>query len=161
MLSCAKHMIPATKRLGFAVAVLLSSVLACSVTPVAEGLRPFTTDGCSRFPDREPIGEGDWCHCCVIHDLAYWRGGTFDERMAADLALKDCVYKASDSKALAEAMFAGVRIGGGPKFDTPYRWGYGWPAGRPYKPLTPEEDASAESLRQEYTRTNPQLSCKK
>ena len=139
--------------------VVAAIVLACSVTSATETLQPFSTDGCSRFPDRAPNGRSDWCRCCVIHDFAYWRGGTPEERLLADLDLKSCVNTASGSEALAEAMFLGVRAGGGPQFHTPYRWGYGWPVGRLYKQLTAEEEAMASALEQEYRAKDPLLSC--
>lgn len=122
-------------------------------------LQPFSTDGCSRFPDRALVGQADWCSCCVAHDLAYWRGGTAEARLKADHELKACVQKATNNEALAEAMFAGVRAGGGPHFPTSYRWGYGWPFGRAYAPLTSEEETLASSLAGEYLAKNPTLSC--
>jgi hypothetical protein len=122
-------------------------------------LQPFTTDGCSRFPDRAPVGQADWCSCCVAHDLAYWRGGTAEARLKADEELKACVQKATNNEALAEAMFAGVRAGGGPYYPTPYRWGYGWASGRSYGPLTPDEEALASKLGTEYLARNPTLAC--
>ena len=140
-------------------AFLLAALGGCAATPSTESLQAFTTDGCSRFPDRAPNGKSDWCHCCVVHDLAYWRGGTSEERLAADLALKACVLKATGSEVLAEVMFAGVRIGGGPHLPTSYRWGYGWPAGTPYRQLTPEEDSLASSLAQEYLIKDRLLMC--
>jgi len=36
-------------------------------------------------------------------------------------------------------MYGGVRIGGSPYWPTKFRWGYGWPYLRGYKPLTFEE----------------------
>jgi len=128
----------------------------------AEGqLRPFSTDGCSLFPDRSLISKADWCQCCVAHDLAYWRGGTSQARLSADKALSTCVLRVTANKALADLMYAGVRTGGGPHFYTPYRWGYGWPFGRPYRELTPEEEAKASALEREYRATNPSLACTK
>jgi hypothetical protein len=59
---------------------------------------------------------------------------------------------------LADVMFAGVRLVGGPHLPTPYRWGYGWPFGRPYKQLTSEEEALAATLEREYIAKNPLLS---
>jgi hypothetical protein len=137
-------------------ACIFAAVLsACSAS---DTLQPFTTDGCSLFPDRAPIGRADWCHCCIVHDLAYWRGGTSEARLDADEQLKACVHKASGSNALAGIMFAGVRVGGGPHLPTPYRWGYGWPFGRPYKPLTSVEETTAATLEREYRAKNPLLS---
>jgi len=124
-------------------------------------LRPFSTDGCSVFPDRSLISKADWCQCCVVHDLAYWRGGTSQARLSADKALSACVLRVTGNKALADLMYAGVRTGGGPHFYTPYRWGYGWPFGRPYRELTPEEEAKASALEREYRAANPSLACTK
>lgn len=143
---------------GFAVWLLALLVSACAATD-AGTMQPFSTDGCSMFPDRALIGEADWCRCCVAHDLAYWRGGTAEARLQADQALRSCVQKASGSEALAELMFEGVRAGGGPYFYTPYRWGYGWAFGRPYGALTPEEEGQASALERAYLAKNPSLPC--
>ena len=124
-------------------------------------LRPFSTDGCSLFPDRSLISNADWCQCCLAHDLAYWRGGTSAARLKADQELGACVLRATGDKALADLMYAGVRAGGGPHFYTPYRWGYGWPYGRSYEALTAEEEAMASRLEREYRAANPSLACTK
>ena len=137
--------------------LLLAAILAGCV---AQGeLRPFSTDGCTLFPDRSLISNADWCRCCLAHDLAYWRGGTSEARVNADRELGACVLRATGNKALADFMYSGVRAGGGPYFYTPYRWGYGWPYGRLYRELTPEEDAMASKLEREYRATNPSLAC--
>lgn len=127
--------------------------------PSNQPLQPFTTDGCSAFPSRAEWMSADWCHCCLTHDLAYWRGGTEDERVKADEALKACVLAASGSAELSDLMFAGVRMGGSPYFATTYRWGYGWPFGRFYKPLSAGEQEQASSLAAAYQATNPTLAC--
>jgi hypothetical protein len=97
----------------------------------------------------------DWRACCVAHGLAYWRGGTATERLAADRGLERCVNTATGNPALAETMLAGVRAGGGPYFNTPYRWGYGWPYGRMYQPLNEQEEAQVASLRARYLADHP------
>lgn len=122
-------------------------------------MQPFSTDGCSMFPDHSLIGKSDWCSCCLVHDLAYWRGGTAEERLKADEELKKCVHAATGDASLAELMFAGVRVGGGPYFFTSYRWGYGWPYRGQYKALSPEEDARVAALRERYLKSNPALAC--
>ena len=136
---------------GGLIAVL---VLGACATPSDEHapaeLAAFSSDGCSMFPDASPGRRTDWCHCCLAHDLAYWRGGTAPQRLAADEALKSCVLAATASTLLAEAMFAGVRAGGEPHFDTDYRWGYGWPPGRGYRPLSALEAAGADRHAQQY-----------
>ena len=80
---------------------------------------PFTTDGCSLFPD------GKWAACCIEHDIAYWCGGTSADREKADRALAECVGE-TQSDVLGELMYLGVRVGGMPWQPFPFRWAYGW-----------------------------------
>jgi len=134
----------------------IAAVLSCS-SP--SSIKPFATDGCSLFPDRSLISQRDWCSCCVVHDLAYWRGGTAEQRLNADRELQTCVARSTGNKALSELMFTGVRAGGGPYYFTTYRWGYGWPYGREYKPLTSAEAAAADDLEKQYQANHPALAC--
>ena len=113
-------------------------------------LRDFSSDGCSLFPDRSLINEDDWCECCFEHDIAYWKGGTEEERLLADQALRDCVFEKTGNRELAEAMYTGVRLGGSPYFYNWYRWGYGWDFERKYKPLTEEEKKLVEQKLNQY-----------
>lgn len=141
-----------------ATAALLGSASLC-VASAEPALKPFTTDGCSLFPDRALLGSADWCSCCLVHDIAYWRGGTADERLQADEALKTCVQRRTGDLALAELMFVGVRAGGGPQTNSPFRWGYGWPTGRNYTPLSKDDWAAAFRLERAYRETNPSMQC--
>ncbi len=134
------------------------AIAGCASTPQA-GLQPFTTDGCSMFPDRSLTGSADWCHCCVAHDLAYWRGGTAEQRLQADEQLKACVQQSTGDAALAQMMFNGVRVGGSPELRTSFRWGYGWPYGRSYAPLTAQESDAADAFERSYRAGNPALAC--
>ncbi len=79
---------------------------------------------------RDRLGETlPWRECCVVHDRAYYYGGTREEKQAADEALKQCVANMLDDDTLANllgsAMQIAVSIGGLPYFATSYRWGYG------------------------------------
>lgn len=79
--------------------------------------KPFAFDGCSLFPD------GDYAECCLTHDMEYWCGGSFLDRVAADLRLAQCV-----GGELGTLMFVGVRLGGWSWVPGgAFRWGYGWP----------------------------------
>ena len=138
-----------TRSMLIAVAALSVAACAAGCAPHA-GLQPFKSDGCSLFPDRALVGKADWCSCCLAHDLAYWRGGTEDERLSADRAFEACVVARTGDKVLATTMFNGVRAGGGPEIGTPFRWGYGWAYGRGYKALTREEASAADALEAEY-----------
>jgi hypothetical protein len=138
----------------------LALFISLSAYAYQDGLRPFTSDGCSLFPDRALIGKKDWCHCCLAHDLAYWQGGTKEQRLQADVDLQICVKKEMKDSVLANVMLIGVRMGGSPYFATPYRWGYGWSYGRNYQALNEEEQAQAEQLKKEYLEKNPCLLCR-
>ncbi len=118
-------------------------LLACALAllppaAAADELKPFTSDGCSAFPDGTPSQQDLWLQCCTAHDRAYWKGGTYQERMDADLALRDCVAQVNEPE-IAAVMLVGVRVGGSPLFPTRFRWGYGWTWPRWYGPLTAEE----------------------
>ncbi|WP_020414349.1 hypothetical protein [Microbulbifer variabilis] len=76
--------------------------------------------------------------CCLAHDYAYWKGGTYEERKLVDEKLKACVVGTGEDE-VALLMLVGVRIGGTPFLPTPFRWGFGWPYLRGYKSLTLEE----------------------
>ncbi|MEJ2052918.1 MAG: hypothetical protein P8X42_03270 [Calditrichaceae bacterium] len=117
-------------------------------------LKPFTSDGCSLFPDRSLLKNEDWCECCVKHDLAYWKGGSEEERAKADLDLKRCVIEKTRDTTLANLMYMGVRMGGSPYFPTWYRWGYGWNYQRGYQPLSPEEK---RKVKRKLERTPPEI----
>ena len=116
---------------------LLFALLAagCASQP---RLRPFTTDGCSLFPNGVPEHKTLWLACCEEHDRKYWAGGTKKERLDADLELRSCV-AATGQPRVAALMLGGVRAGGTPYMPTWFRWGYGWTDFRGYRPLTDAE----------------------
>lgn len=86
---------------------------------------PFSSDGCSVWPDTWLKGE-DLYEGCFIHDLYYWSGIPGDDmgRLKADVWLMMWVAEHVSIK-LGEAMFNGVRVGGNSNIDTPWRWGFG------------------------------------
>jgi hypothetical protein len=139
--------IPALCRL---LLLALTALLGSSAPAPAAELSGFTSDGCSLFPDGTISERRKWCECRFEHDIAYWKGGTEQERMEADAALRDCVRERTGDKRLAETMYLGVRAGGHPAFPTWYRWGYGWGYGRGYAPLTDEERDQARAKREAY-----------
>ncbi len=123
---------------------LLFTFLLLTSTSNAQPLSPFTSDGCSRFPNGTPAQQDLWLGCCEQHDLAYWRGGSYKERLSADDALEACV-AALDEPVIAAIMYMGVRVGGTPFAPTDFRWGYGWPLYRGYKPLSEQEQQEVEA----------------
>lgn len=142
------------------VLVLLTALTACATAGAAD-LREFSSDGCSLFPDGTVGDRTKWCDCCFAHDMAYWQGGTEEERKSADAALRDCVLERTGDQALAETMYLGVRAGGHPVFPTWYRWAYGWSYGRGYRPLTEDEKAQVRDALKSYLAAHPEGYCKK
>ena len=118
--------------------VYIGLILLCMTRSNADELAPFTTDGCSLFPNGNPLHKSLWLQCCIQHDMAYWQGGTREQRLAADLALEQCVTKVGEPK-IATTMLAGVRAGGTPYLPSSFKWGYGWSITRGYQALTTEE----------------------
>ena len=119
-------------------------ILLASGTFAAK-LKPFTSDGCSAFPDGTFQHNELWLSCCVEHDYAYWKGGTYAQRRAADEALESCVADVGEPE-VAALMLTGVRVGGSPFWPTQFRWGYGWPYPRFYGPLDEEEQAQIAAM---------------
>lgn len=101
-------------------------------------LQPFTTDGCSTFPEGTREHKDLWHRCCTAHDQKYWAGGSYEERLQADLELRACVQSVG-KPVIADLMLAGVRVGGSPWWPSAFRWGYGWPYTHGYSSLTPDE----------------------
>lgn len=155
---------PLPRRSLLAVLFALLTVLTLSscaghCPPHTAELVPFTSDGCSLFPDGTIKDQGKWCRCCLMHDIAYWRGGTAQERKRADEVLRDCVFDRTKNAALAETMYVGVRTGGHPVFPTWYRWAYGWPYSRGYKPLTEEDKLQVHGKLYDYWENHPKGYC--
>ena len=103
--------------------------------------KEFTTDNCSVVPDY------DQNECCVEHDWAYWKGGTFQERWDADRKFLECV-KETRSGLLAPFRWLGVRVGGIGLFPTSFRWGYGWKWPTTKAPNDDRSTVSEESQRE-------------
>ncbi|WP_415635988.1 hypothetical protein [Pseudoalteromonas distincta] len=119
----------------------------------AENIKPFTSDGCSSFPDGTIQHKKLWLACCTAHDYAYWQGGTYKERLKADKVLQHCVANVGETN-IANLMLAGVRIGGSPFIPTTFRWGYGWSYPRLYQALTADEIKQIAALKTVLTQTN-------
>ena len=134
--------------------IIMLLVLSVSAQVLAEiKLASFTTDGCSSFPDGTLEHRELWLSCCTAHDLAYWQGGTAEQRENADIALERCVSKVGEP-AVAALMLAGVRVGGSPYWPTKFRWGYGWPFLRGYKALSDKEKLQVQLRLTEMKQTS-------
>lgn len=124
-------------------ALLLILLFTATCVQATDRIQPFSTDGCSLFPDGTLRENQLWLSCCIEHDKRYWMGGTWQERLQADRELRSCVTRMGKPE-IADIMLGGVRIGGSPFWPTPFRWGYGWGYWRGYKPLSERERLQIE-----------------
>ena len=147
------------------VGMILLNALVCALfsggCASAADINEFSSDGCTLFLNGTPDDRMLWCDCCFNHDIAYWRGGSEEERKEADKMLQACALERTGSKALADTMYEGVRFGGSAVFPTWYRWGYGWKYGRGYKPLTEIEQKQVAAKLEKYKKANPGGFCHK
>ena len=120
------------------ISIYLISLTILPFSISADTLKPFTSDGCSTFPDGTFKQINLWLSCCQKHDFDYWKGGTYQACLDSDNALKTCVSNVGEPE-IAALMLAGVRVGGTPYLPTKFRWGYGWPYPRFYGVLTESE----------------------
>lgn len=125
-------------RLSFVLLFMLGVMVGAYVKAEESLVVPFTSDGCSSFPDGTFQENELWLGCCRAHDYAYWRGGSYQQRLDADKELKACVERLGQPK-IALLMLVGVRVGGTPFVPTGFRWGYGWPYPRMYGALSEQE----------------------
>jgi len=139
---------------------LVLIVLICiSNSAIAEQLKPFTSDGCSQFPDGTLTEKNLWCGCCITHDIAYWQGGSRQQKKQADEALRTCVLNSTQNSLLAETMYIGVRLGGLPIFPVWYRWSYGWEYGRNFQALNQKEKQLVATQLNQYKSTLAKSYC--
>ena len=126
------------------VLLLIAALVVVSNCAREEGskLLPFRSDGCSLAPDFE------FRECCVGHDYHYWKGGTEQARLDADLEFQRCI--SNESPRLSHVYYAAVRVGGLPGLCTQFRWGFGWTNIRSYDALRAEDIEQVQALTNKY-----------
>lgn len=90
-------------------------------------VKNFCTDGCTSVNDLDP----EFIHCCVSHDLAYYKGGTIQEKDKADASLRVCIQQSTSGFDLFSSSFGVATTDFGGEGET--GWGYGWGSTRPSK----------------------------
>ena len=73
------------------ISIYLISLTILPFSISADTLKPFTSDGCSAFPDGTFKQRNLWLSGCQKHDFDYWKVGTYQARLDSDNALKTCV----------------------------------------------------------------------
>jgi len=96
-------------------------------------ISPFSSDGCSCWPDSFLKRKGFSLEqvsiypACFWHDVRYWLGKLGDDlaKLYADTELMKDV-AAAHSIGLGKLMFEGVQAGGIEGLKLPFSWGFGW-----------------------------------
>jgi hypothetical protein len=115
------------------------------ISAEARAVVPFETDYCTNYPEGTRSQPELWKHCCLIHDLFFWSGGSKSDRDEADLDLKSCI---TDAGAPEQAiiMYLAVRAGSYSPVKYPKgKWGNGWPDREQYLSLSEQETKLIES----------------
>ncbi len=65
--------------------------------PSLSQLKTFTTDGCTGVPTNLSNFNSydDFAHCCIVHDVVYWIGGSTTDKNYADDELIACLNDAN------------------------------------------------------------------
>ena len=82
----------------------------------SDGWTDAMSNGCGT--DRLSVPNGTWRQACVDHDHRYFLGGTPAQRRAADQQLRTDMVAQGAPRWLANAYYAGVRVGGASHFGT-------------------------------------------
>jgi hypothetical protein len=123
--------------------LFLTAFLLQTSAPVW-ALEPFTTDYCTSYPEGTKNRPDLWKHCCLIHDLYFWAGGSEADRDAADWDLKLCVEETGKKK-IAKLIYWAVRAGSRSPVKLPgKKWNNGWPERSYYQELSREDIHSIE-----------------
>jgi hypothetical protein len=107
-------------------------------------LHPFQSDGCTTFPNSIAYpNPSKWGLCCVQHDIAYWKGGSQENRKNADKQLQACVIEQGEAN-LASWLYWNVHAKDSNSNSTP--WGYGWQMNRGYALHSEDELKQIQTL---------------
>lgn len=105
----------------------------------ASQLRPFETDYCTNYAEGTRSQPELWKHCCLIHDLNFWAGGTKQDRYDADWGLRHCVEE-SGAYYRARLIYYAVRAGSYSPIKFPdKKWNNGWKERPDFQALTQED----------------------
>ncbi len=86
----------------------------------------FKTDFCTNYPEGTQKKPELWKHCCLMHDMFFWAGGSKTDRSEADLKLRNCVAD-TGSFYQARIIYLAVRAGSYSPIKYPkMKWNNGW-----------------------------------
>jgi hypothetical protein len=118
---------------------ILSLFIFVSPSARASVLAPFETDYCTNYPEGTPKHPDLWKDCCLVHDMTFWAGGTKQNRLDADHALRSCIENVGAPEQ-ARIMYFAVRAGSYSPIKYPKgKWNNGWDDRGDFQALTPED----------------------
>lgn len=102
-------------------------------------LNSFDTDYCTNYPEGTKQEPDLWKHCCLMHDMYFWAGGTRKDRLKADQELKSCIEETGASQ-IARVVYLAVRAGSYSPIKYPdKKWNNGWSDRPDFRPLSNQE----------------------
>ena len=111
----------------------------------ADDVRPFKTDFCTNFAEGTRDEPALWKHCCLVHDMFFWAGGSKADRDIADLDLRSCITKTGATQ-IANLMYLGVRAGSLSPIKYPDKqWNNGWKERPTFQALTSKDIDKVEA----------------
>jgi hypothetical protein len=113
------------KRLTFLLMAFICNQKTFSQIYKSNHLKPLKMDGCTFFIDGTKSSPKAWLHCCNMHDIEYWAGGTKQDQLDSDNRLSECVRK-SGHNIYSKIMYLGVRLGHYSPIKNKMKWGWGW-----------------------------------
>lgn len=120
-------------------ALLLIFSLSHSAFAESPVLNSFETDYCTNYAEGTFEEPDLWKHCCLIHDMFFWAGGSKKDRDLADLDLKKCI-EATGADHQARLIYLAVRAGSYSPIKYPKKmWNNGWNDHRSPRPLSQDD----------------------
>ena len=102
----------------------------------ASQLKPFKTDYCTNYPEGRRSEPDLWKHCCLIHDMNFWAGGSKQDRYNSDWDLRRCVEE-TGAYHQARLIYYAVRAGSYSPIKYPdKKWNNGWRERPDFQALT-------------------------
>jgi len=110
-----------------AAVIIVAAIAAPAAQSLPEGAvtvpgmsAPFSSNGCSGFR------EAQFFSCCFAHDFAFWAGGNWTDRRAADKRLRRCVIDVGKDRLRGDIAFLLIRLGIVPGVVVNDGWARAW-----------------------------------
>jgi hypothetical protein len=121
-------------------------------------LTSFETDYCTNYKEGTRKFPDLWKHCCLIHDMYFWAGGSKQDRFDSDLELRSCIEE-TGAYGQARVMYYAVRAGSYSPIKFPKKkWNHGWKDRATFQKLTTADiDMLEQEINSAYEYISPSI----